>query len=190
MSIIGNDQPHYNYGITLGFNWRNLSFNMFWQGVAKWQFNPSGGHAGFFGMHESPNNSGLFKDGYALDYWRPADETNVLGPNTDAFLAKPYFSQETFKNRVTQSRFIMNAAYLRLQNVTVGYNFTPRLLQNTFIHKARIYISGRNLLTIDGLRGVYNPVAAIASNHRSRSNQLGIIHPINMNLSLGVNITF
>lgn len=59
--------------------------------------------------------SGLYKNSPALDYWRPADESNALGPNTDAYLPKPYFTAETNKNRQNQTRYLLNAAYLRLK---------------------------------------------------------------------------
>lgn len=188
---IGNDQPRYNAGITGGVQWKQFDFSMFWQGVGKRDYLPQTGSAVFWGTIDAWAGSGLFRDSYNLDYWRPADETNILGPNTDAYLPKPYFSVETNKNRQPQDRYVLNASYLRLKNLQVGYTLPARLLDNYHMGNVRIYFSGENLLTITKLPKVFDPETVFASDTRYGGYLTsGVIYPIQRSLSLGLNITF
>lgn len=52
-------------------------------------------------------------------------------------------------------RFLENASFLRLKNVTLAYAFPQRLLSKTnFFSSARIYLQGQNLLTFTGFTGL------------------------------------
>ena len=138
----------------------------------------------------APNNSGLFVGGRMLDYWRPADESNMLGPNTDSYFPKPYFSAERNKNVRDQSRYVVNAAYLRLRNLQVGYTANPSWLNRFSVHSARLYLSAENLLTFSALPKMYEPETAVASNARDGGVSMGETYPINQMFSLGVNFVF
>lgn len=189
LKVIGNSSPRYNYGITAGMNWKGIDFNMFWQGVAKRDFSPENTTPLFWGMTNAWANSGLYKNSPALDYWRPADETNILGPNTDAYLPKPYFTAETNKNRLPQSKYVLNAGYLRLKNVQVGYTF-PESVTGKFFSRARVYFSGENLLTFSSLPKVFDPETAVASDNREGGYLTsGVIYPMSKTLSFGLNVT-
>jgi len=191
LEVIGNDLSRYNIGITGGIQWKQFDFSMFWQGVGKRDFNPNTNSAVFWGTTNAWANSGIFEDSYNLDYWRPADETNVLGANTDAYLPKPYFSAETNKNRQSQDRYLLNASYLRLKNVQVGYNLPKDILQKIKISNIRVYFSGENLLTITKLPKVFDPETIFASDERYGGYLTpGVIYPISRTLSFGLNITF
>ncbi len=189
LKVIGNNQPRYNYGITAGMNWKGFDFNMFWQGVGKRDFLPESSTPLFWGLTNAWANSGLYKNSPALDYWRPADETNILGPNTDSYLPKPYFTAETEKNKLPQSRYMLNASYIRLKNVQVGYTL-PESLVGKMFSRARVYFSGENLLTFSSLPKVFDPETAIASDSREGGYLTsGVIYPMNRTLSFGLNLT-
>jgi len=189
--VIGNDQPRYNIGINGGVQWKQFDFSMFWQGIGKRDYSPDQISAVFWGTVAAWGNSGIFKDSYNLDYWRPADETNILGPNTDAFLPKPYFTAETNKNRYPQNRYVLNASYLRLKNLQVGYTLPGDFLKRYSISNVRVYLSGENLLTITKLPKVFDPETIFASDTRySGYITSGAIYPIQRSLSFGLNVTF
>jgi len=192
LSVIANSTPKFNYGIMAGFRWKNLDFNMFWQGIGKRDFLPNTYSEYFWGLMGAPNNSGIFKGGKMLDYWRPADETNILGPNTDSYFPKPYFSAERDKNIKDQSRYVLNAAYLRLKNLQIGYTIPTKVLQRVFINRARFYFSAENLLTFSKLPKMYEPETVVASSIREGTGgiDMGEIYPINQMFSFGVNLTF
>ncbi|MDR2283336.1 MAG: TonB-dependent receptor [Sphingobacterium sp.] len=187
--VIGNTTPRYNIGISAGASWKGIDFSMFWQGVAKRDFAPQSSTPLFWGMTNAWANSGLYKNSPGLDYWRPADENNILGPNTDAYLPKPYFTAETEKNRLTQTRYLLNASYIRLKNVQVGYTL-PNEIGGKLFSRARIYFSGENLLTFSKLPKVFDPETAIASDSREGGYLTnGVIYPMNKIVSFGLNVT-
>ncbi len=184
LSIIANTTPRYQVSFTGEVRWKNWDFQMFWQGIGSYPFVADSGSEFYWGKLNSPNSAILVKDSHHLDYWRPADETNFLGPNTNAYLPKPYFSSERNKNVQTQSRFIDNARYLRLKNLQIGYTLPSTITSRTPIHNMRVYFSGENLLTFQSLPKAFEPENMIASNTRMRT------YPITQMLSLGLNITF
>ena len=189
LSVIANSSPRYNFGISVGLNWKNFDVSMFWQGVGKSQMAIQRDAEIYYGFMQTPNNSCIFEHGLMLDYWRPADETNILGPNTDAFFPKPYGSTERNKNTEIQSRYILDAAYIRLKNLQIGYTVPQYVLNKVFIKKARVYVSGENLLTFSKAPKLFEPETTVASNSRG-NGRMGEIYPITQMLSVGVNITF
>ena len=188
LKVIGNSTPRYNIGIAAGFNWKGFDFNMNWSGSLKQDYLPGFGVNTFWGLTNSWANSAVFKGAPVLDYWRPADETNILGPNTNAYFPKPYFSDETFKNRKPQTRYVLNAAYLRLRNIQLGYTLPGRISKKAAIQKARIFVSGGNLITIKSLPKDVDPEQTIVGEEGYNNN--GSFYPMSATLTVGVNLTF
>jgi TonB-linked SusC/RagA family outer membrane protein len=188
LKVIGNSTPRYNIGIAAGFNWKGLDFNMNWSGSLQQDYLPGFGVNTFWGLTNSWANSAVFTGAPVLDYWRPADETNILGPNTDAYFPKPYFSNETLKNREPQTRYILNAAYLRLRNIQLGYTLPANISQKAAIRRARIFVSGGNLVTIKSLPKDVDPEQTIVGEEGYNNN--GSFYPMSATLTVGVNLTF
>jgi hypothetical protein len=184
LSVIVNTTPRYQIGFSGGLKWKAFDFNMFWQGIGSRPFIPDSGSEFYWGHLANPNSAILLEGSNHLDYWRPANETNHLGPNTDAFQPKPYFSSQRSKNFQTQTRFIDNARYLRLKNLQVGYTLPRHIVDRTFINYLRVYYSGENLLTFQSMDKVFEPENMIASRTFMRA------YPITQMHSLGLNITF
>ena len=184
LSVIVNTTPRYQIGFSAGFKWRNFDFNMFWQGIGSRPFIPDSGSEFYWGHLANPNSAILLDGSNHLDYWRPANETNHLGPNTDAFQPKPYFSSQRNKNFQTQTRFIDNARYLRLKNLQFGYTLPKHIVDRTFMNYLRVYFSGENLVTFQSMDKVFEPENMIASRTFMRA------YPIIQMYSLGLNITF
>ena len=192
LTIIGNTQPRYNIGFSAGFRYKAIDFNMFWQGIGKQDIHPSLSSSSFWGMTNAFASSGLLDNSPALDYWRPADDQGLFGPNTDAYFARPYFSAETIKNRQVQTKYLLNAGYFRLRNIQVGYTIPSSIVGKVF-SKARVYFSGENLLTFTSLPKVFEPESMLASDPRNGgytgNNGEGAIYPTTKSFSFGVNIT-
>jgi len=123
-----------------------------------------------------------------LDYWRPANETNILGPNTNAYLPKPYLSNETQKNREYQSRYVLNGAYMRLRFLQLGYTIPQEISKRAFINKLRIFLAGSNLFTITGLPKAMDPVQTPVAS--VKSNSPGMFYPVGRSYTVGLSITF
>lgn len=191
LSRIGNSNPRYNVGISAGFSWKGIDFNMFWQGVMKRDlivpFRSYYDYA-FWGLTTSEYHSTVFEQ--HLDFWRPADDESMLGPNTEGYYPKPYFSSESEKNHQYQSKYLLNAAYLRLKNIQIGYTLPASISQRVHIQKVRIYFSGENLLTITGLTKILDPETSFVSQTNAGGYGIGKIYPLSRTLSMGINLTF
>jgi TonB-linked SusC/RagA family outer membrane protein len=194
LRVIGNSASRYNIVISGGVNWKAFSLNMIWQGVGKRDYMPNYDANVFYGIvpgGKPGSESSIMKGSPALDYWRPADETNFLGPNTNAYFPKPYFTDEFWKNHMDQSRYVLNAAYLRLKNLQIGYTLPHNISRKAFIERARIYVSGENLITLTKLPKVLDPETAFASDSRLGGLEpVSAIYPISRILSCGINLTF
>lgn len=191
LSVIGNTLPRYNVAVTGGFRWRQLDFSMFWQGIGQRDYFPHISSSNFWGMTSAWAGSGLYRNSYTLDYWRPENESNILGPNTDGFLPKPYFTNETNKNRQVQTAYLLNAAYLRLKNLQIGFTLPPHMLNALKLTNARIYLSGENLLTITSLPRTLDPETMVASDPSEGGYMTaGVIYPIHRSFSAGINVSF
>jgi TonB-linked SusC/RagA family outer membrane protein len=57
-------------------------------------------------------------------------------------------------NRGDSERWLDNGSYVRIRNIELGYNLPITLLTRANIQNARIYISGQNLLTFTGYKGL------------------------------------
>lgn len=91
---------------------------------------------------ENPNVFGGFnQSNFVLDYWRePGDETRF----------------PRWQSQFTQfdSRLIEDASFLRLKNLTLSYNIPAAFVQRTgLLEGARVFVTGRNLLTWTGYEG-------------------------------------
>jgi TonB-linked SusC/RagA family outer membrane protein len=185
LKVIGSRSPRYNIGFTGTVEWKNFNFSMFWQGVLRREL-PSESYWGsnvWWGIGTRGDGGGAFYQGMD-DYWRPADETNLFGPNTDAFFPKPYVSAETFKNQQVQSRYMLSGTYIRLKNIQLGYTVPKKITDKIKIQLLKVYISGENLLTFDKMPEYLDPEAAFAA------STLGVIYPLAKIMSVGLNITF
>lgn len=163
LDIIGNSSPRYSYGITAGLEFHNFDFEMFWQGIGKRDFVPWGSTFwGFTDEWQTPLTT-------ALDYWTP--------DNTNAYFPRPSFNNSG--NRQTSDRYLQNAAYVRLKNITLGYTFPSQWMKKAGISRLRLYIQGENLLTFTPLIDAYDP--------ETLDN---LTYPIQKKVSVGLNLTF
>ena len=168
LSVIGNDQPHYQYTINGGVSYKGFDFSMLWRGVAKkdmYFYRGSNIYWGFMGgWWEScltPEHLDYFRDQPGSKYSGLYEgDANI---NTDAYWPRPYLNNtEEAKNKNhANTRYLQNAAYLRLQNVQLGYSFPRSITSKMHLEKLRIYFSGENLLTFSKLPNGIDPVAPV-----------------------------
>ena len=190
LTVIGNSSPRFNIGLSGGFNWKGFDFNMQWMGLLKRDYYAHDYNSTFWGLTGGWGNSAVLQGSPVLDYWRPADETNILGPNTDSYFAKPYFGGEASKNKQVQSRFLQDGVYLRLKNIQLGYTIPQNLTHKINIQKARVYVSGGNLITIKRLPKAIDPEQTITKYATDWMTATGAFYPISKSISVGLNLTF
>ncbi len=83
------------------------------------------------------------------------DSATIAGVNGNASIWFPSTSVNGF---YSQSFAVENASYLRINNITLGYNFPKKLLQKIKVSSFRLYLTANNVATITGYTG-YDPDA-------------------------------
>ena len=159
-------------------NINSLISERFFQGIGKRDlfFKDS---APFFGFAGEWQRS-LYTD--HLDYFRFVG--SPLGANMD----DPYYGRLRKDNNNIQvsDRFLQNGAYLRLKNLQIGFTLPQNAKYSKYIKKARIYISGENLLTFTKLR-IYDPESVGGPND---AYGIGKAYPMYRVYSAGLELTF
>lgn len=84
----------------------------------------------------------------ALNYWKKPGDVGVL-PRPSS-LSNP---DGSFNYVGFSSRFLEDASYIRLRDVTIGYNFPERLISRLRLSNARIYLTGSNLFVLTKYSG-------------------------------------
>ncbi|MFT4223346.1 SusC/RagA family TonB-linked outer membrane protein [Dysgonomonas sp.] len=182
--VIGNTTPRYEYGLRLGADYKGFDVAVFLQGVGKRQIWGSGQLAipGYNVM------DGAIPQAIAGDYWTPE--------RTNAFYPRPWDNggADTNYSLQIQSRYLLNMAYARIKNITVGYSIPPQLLKKAYMTKARFYVSLENFFTFDNLRGLpVDPEAISGYSMFSSSYNLGRTGtgtPMFKSASIGVQLNF
>lgn len=176
--IIGNSTPRYRFGLTLDGSWKGFDLSLFFQGVAKRDYLLSGPY--FWGAKNGQWHSVGFDNHW--DFFRP--EGDPLGSNVDSYYPRPLFDQGG-KNQQDQTRYLQNAAYVRLKNLQFGYTFPKAWVNKIGLQHLRLYFSGDNLFTITGLHGYYDPEAL-----GDTGDKMGKVYPLARTYSIGMNINF
>lgn len=176
LTVIGNTTPRFSYGISLGAQWKGFDLNIFLQGVGKRDFcPPTGGNSGvFFWGFTGGFGSNMYEE--TSDFWTPE--------NTSAYYPKPYNSSEVYKNQQSQTRYLQNAAYLRLKNFQLGYTIPKTIMSKIGLERIRMFISGENLFTITSLQKNFDPELL------NGSWGAGKVYPLSKTFSFGFNVDF
>jgi TonB-linked SusC/RagA family outer membrane protein len=187
--VIGNTTPRYEYGFRLGADYKGFDFSVFFQGVGKrnlW------GSSSLTLAGYNPADGAIAKT-LCTNYWTKE--------NTDAFYPRPWpqaNSNDAFNMR-PQDRYLLNMAYLRLKNMTLGYTVPATLLKKYWIQKARIYVSAENLYTWDRLNGLpvdpeiipgISMFATNAAGDNYQAGRAGLGIPSFKNVSVGIQLNF
>lgn len=172
--VIGNSTPRYNFGLTLNADYKGWSFSAFFNGTMKRDFWTD--NRALWGAVGSVWSSAPFSQ--CLDYFRPEDTTDPLGPNVRSYLPGLTFSG---KNRQVNSAYLQNAAYIKLKNIQIGYTFPKSLISKIGLENLHLYTSFENLWTGTKLFDTIDPEMLNAS---------GNFYPLSTTYSFGLNVTF
>jgi TonB-linked SusC/RagA family outer membrane protein len=172
LSIIGNTTPRYQYGITLGADWKGIDIQTFLQGVGKRSWWPDSRLFGVNGRWEVPARD-------IGSYW--TEDT------PDGFLPKMY--QSSRGNRQTNTRYLQDASYLRFKQLSVGYTLPVNWTKTISLERVRIYFTGQNIFTWTNLSKLYDPeiIGAAARDTGVASN---LTYPVSKTFSFGLDVTF
>lgn len=183
VTIIGNTTPRYQYTINGSVNWKGISLSLLFQGVAKRDWSPDMGSVYFWGSGPYAQVT-VFEE--HLDYWRE--------DNKDAYYPAPYTAGagaiNNFRNKTSQKtdRYMQNAAYCRLKNLTVSYDLPGAWTKKVGLSKTQVFFSGENLFTSTKLAKMFDPEAIFTGT--SYTSESGKNYPMNKVISLGLIVNF
>ena len=189
---IGDSNPDFTFGFNNTFSYGNFDLNIFINGSqgndvlnAVRAFQSRGDAWLAFGTHPD-----------ILNAWTAANPSTTF-PN-----------QSSGAIRAFSTQFIEDGSFIRLKNISLGYNFPDELIKSIGFQKARFYISGQNLITItdysgldpelSGVRGSTNNTngagggtfsPGVGSNDNAQGVDWGV-YPISKSFIIGLNITF
>lgn len=174
-TAMGNPRsPELMFGIPFGFQYKNFDFSVLLQGATKSSILLNGAAVFDFPQFEQDKIGRVKK--MHLDRWTPETAATAKYP------ALHYGTHDNNKNG-NSSLFLYDASYLRLKNVEIGYNISPKLLRKFHVQQARIYVQGLNLLTFDKLGDVdIDP--------ETKSGDGASWYPIQKVFNFGIDITF
>ncbi|TCR05558.1 TonB-dependent receptor [Sphingobacterium sp. JUb21] len=164
MRIIGNQTARYSYGMRFGADYKNFDLSVFLQGVGRRDAVVGGTYFYAFGGGEwdVPTKN-------QMDFWTPE--------NQDAYFPRLRFGGNG--NTVTSTRYLQDASYMRIKNITIGYSVPSLILKRAKIEKIRLFFSGENLFTFTKMFDNFDP------------EQLDrTAYPLSKNISFGAQITF
>lgn len=192
LKIIGNTTPKYSFGINLNVGYKGFEISTLLQGVAKRDFPISGSNYMFGG------NNYNFKE--HLDYFSTQDPNGFL-PRLTGWKDDKDFQVNTGYNT---TRYLLNAAYMRMKNLTVSYDFNQKLLSHIGISRLKVYVTCDNLFTVTKLPKQFDPetlnqVNGMAGGSNAQApgltspmsqNGNGMVYPLNRNFVFGLDFTF
>lgn len=178
--LIGNSTPRYLFGLDMNASWKGFDFRIFFQGVMKRDYWTNIDY--LFGTYGSGQwYTKCITD--VQDYFRDSNTWSVQNgyqsENLDAYLPRALYSN---KNLQTQTRYLQNAAYIRLKNLQFGYTLPKTFTAKWGIENLRIYFSGENLWTGTKLAKQFDP--------ETIGTYQGNGYPLTTTLSGGLSITF
>lgn len=183
LKVIGNSTPRYQYGANFGVNWKGIDIDVRLQGVGKRDY-WIGGAALF--PFAAAGADGVFWPVYynQTDYWTaksydPDSPDFMVAANPDAELFRIYGQEQNIgSNARTSDKYLQDASYLRIKNVTIGYTLPVQWLEKLTVKQLRIYGSVENLHTWTSLPKGYDP------------ENLSWTYPFYRTWSVGASITF
>jgi TonB-dependent starch-binding outer membrane protein SusC len=174
-TIIGNPHPDFIYGWNNEFRYGNFDLNVFLQGS-------QGNDILSYTLMELDLLAGINNaTTNALNRWTPQ--------NTDTDVPKAAVG----RTRRVSTRWIYDGSYVRLKNLSLGYNLPQSVLNELNISRLRVYVSAQNIFTITNYPG-YDPEVNYNSGGATNGNRnVGLdygSYPNAKSYTVGLNIGF
>jgi len=126
--IVGKKRPDWSGGISNTFNYKNIELSFFI--YSRWGFKVNTGGVNLGGLYQSRK----------LDYW-------IAGVNEDAEYYSPG-SNGVNADLYATSQGYQDGSFVKLRNISLGYNFNSKQLKKTGLSNLKIYAQVMNPLTI------------------------------------------
>ncbi|MEO5602418.1 MAG: SusC/RagA family TonB-linked outer membrane protein [Cyclobacteriaceae bacterium] len=172
-TYIGNPNPKFVFGINNTFSYKNFDMNMVISGAY-------GGKMYYSLAEWSETLEGIFNvEKYMKDRWRSPEDSGagIIGRSLSGTTEFP---------RNSQDRLALDASYLTVKNITLGYTLP---LINKHITRARVFVSAQQALVLTKYKGA-NPEASWQGLNGLREGVDISPYPIPRTIALGLNLNF
>ena len=172
--FLGSSEPEISYSFNFGASWKGIDMNVVFQGAAN-----------RFIYRGNDTNWTVPYRGLYMNNLKSSIGNTWTTENTGAYYA-PYTNDSNINkyNYQASSLTAQDGRYLRLKNITVGYNFPKNLLSKIgFIEGIRIYYTGTDLWETTKIEDGWDPESKIAKSGTS-------LYPFTRNHTFGLNVTF
>jgi TonB-linked SusC/RagA family outer membrane protein len=170
--FVGSFSPDFTGGLTNTFTYKAFSLNAFLNFVSGNEvFNSSRTSFDSDGAYETVNNM------LPMEKW-----SRWLKPGDNATHPKAVFGGNKNSNKIS-SRYLEDGSYIRLRNVSFGYELPKSFLSKLKVSNARVYLSGDNLWTGTNYSGE-DPEISLGPGGGNSADR----YPISKKLLFGINL--
>ena len=176
--VLGKMSPDFYGGFSTSVSWKDIDLSaVFGYSVGGKIFNYDRTMYDSDGAYVNYNQMNLKDD------WSRWEKPGDIATHPKAF-----YGNNTNSSRGS-SRYLEDASYLRLRNLTVGYTFPFKIPQ---IERVRVYFSGENLFVLSGFSGIDPELPAeVGSDYKAGSVGVAISpYPQTRKFMFGLNVTF
>ena len=203
LSVIGNSAPRFRFGLNLSAEWNGFDVAVFLQGIGKRDFYPQSYL--YWGFYQQPYSGGQL---HTFDFYRPTSDSEVdMAKHSQSYIAaglanqnldakypvlQSWLADKNLGTRIDQSMglaipqtgYMLNAAYLRVKNITIGYTLPQEWVRKAKLSRVRVFVSGDNLCEWSGVKPYFDPESI------TDTSAFGYVYPFSRQYSFGLNVTF
>jgi len=170
MKVIGNSTDRYTIGANLNMDWRGFDLSVFLQGVLKRDFYPH--NYLFWGPFQQPY-ANVYP--WNLDYYRAVADSpeqraqhsasyiaaGLADANTNSYypVLQSWLADANYGSGldIPQTKYLLNGAYLRIKNISIGYTFPSEWTKKLKITRLRVFATGENLYEFSAIKKYVDP---------------------------------
>jgi TonB-linked SusC/RagA family outer membrane protein len=171
-TFIGNPNPDFIYGLNLDMKFKRFTANVLFNGV----YGNDIANANLISLNNARGEIQSIAPAAYYNAWRPDAQTNTY----------PRIGYRTEGLGAITDRIIEDGSFLRLSNVTLGYDIP---INSSMISGLKVFVSGQNLVTWTNYSG-YNPEISSFLYDGSRQGIDWNGAPNAKSFLLGLNINF
>ncbi len=182
----GGGNPPLQFGLNFSGSYKNFDFALLFNGATmKYKSYGLSAYAGFGKLNYLPSH---YTDAYHVanygdDPWNPETQwVEGYWPALVRVAQVGSYNSPSYGNN--QPYNYVNASFLRLKTIELGYRVSPNFLRKMGIKSARVFFNGGNLLTI------CNPLLKYVDPESNDSGRAGGEFQINKTYSFGFNLNF
>lgn len=172
--ILGNANPKFYGGVTNSIQAYGFDLTFFFQfSIGNLMF----------------NNTRSFSEGMNSVFGQAATvRDRWTTTNTDTEIPRAVFGDPN-NNRRVSDRFLEDASYVRLKNLSLGYNIPQTVAKKIGLSSARVYVTGQNLLTFTDYSGFDPEVSTFGETNTAAGTDF-LTFPQARTMLVGINLGF